>query len=120
MAIRMSYEEDALIVFYVSGLLSKADFDEVQQEAEPYIQMGNAKLLAIVSDDFAGWDNDGDWSDLSYQERNDPFTKKMAIVCNPEWKDLAAMFTLKGLRKFPIEHFTPEKEDFARIWLMTD
>lgn len=120
MAVRMSYEDDALIVFYVSGLLSKADFDVVQSEAEAYIQKGNAKLLAIVSDDFKGWNNDGDWSDLSYQERNDPFIKKMAIVCAPEWKDLSAMFTLKGFREFPIEHFTPEKEDFARIWLMTD
>ena len=120
MAVRMSYEDDGLIVFYVSGLLSKAEFDEAQQEAEPYIQKGNAKLLAIVLDDFSGWGSDGDWADLSYQERNDPFIKKMAIVCKPEWRDLSAMFTMKGFRKFPIENFTPEKEDFARIWLMTD
>ncbi|OUR71866.1 hypothetical protein A9Q78_08620 [Methylophaga sp. 41_12_T18] len=120
MAIRMNYEDDELIVFYVSGVLTKDELDSCQQDAEAIIQQGNAKILGIVLDDFTGWSNEGDWADLSFQQRNDAFIKKMAVVCDPKWRDLTAMFTLKGIRKFPIEHFTPEKEDFARIWLTTD
>lgn len=119
MAVRLSYEDDGIIVFYVSGLLSKSEFDSCQAEASSLIEKGDARMMAVVTD-FEGWDNEGDWTDLSFQERIDPHIKKMAIVCAPEWRDLTAMFTMKGLRRFPIEHFTPEKEDFARAWLLSD
>ncbi|NQZ54202.1 MAG: STAS/SEC14 domain-containing protein [Piscirickettsiaceae bacterium] len=119
MAIRLNYEEGGLIVFYISGVLSKQEFDLCMSEAAPLIEKKEARILGIVTD-FNGWENDKDWGDLSLQERLDPHIKKMAIVCELEWRDLTAMFTLKGMRDFPIEHFNPENEDFARAWLLAD
>ncbi len=46
---------------------------------------------------------------------NRTFIHKMAIVADEKWRDQAAMFTMQGLRPFPIEFFTSETE--ARQWL---
>jgi len=116
MTIKWSNDDD-LIVVHVSGVLTKPDLDDCQSEMEPIIQKGQTKLLVIVTD-FEGWDdNSGDWSDLSFGERNDQYIEKMAIVGDEKWQDLAEIFTLKGLRKFPIEYFKPGQEEFARVWL---
>lgn len=119
MAIRLNYEEGGLIVFYFSGIMSKKEFDLCISEALPSMEKSQARLLGIFTN-FEGWDNDSDWDDVSFQERVDPHIKKIAIVCEPKWRDLTAMFTLKGMRDFPIEHFNPENEDFARAWLLAD
>ena len=106
-----------LIVIHVSGILTKPDLDGCQSEIEPIVQKGQAKILVLVAD-FEGWDdNSGDWGDLSFGERNDQYIDKMAIVGEQKWQDLTEMFTLKGLRKFPIEYFKPGQEEFARVWL---
>lgn len=119
MAIHWSYE-DGLVVFYVSGILTKPELDLCQKNAEETIQQGQAKILNIVTD-FLGWDdNSGDWADLSFGERNDDYIQKMATVGDDKWRDQAAMFTLKGLRKFPIKYFSDGQEKLARLWLAAE
>jgi len=109
--------EDNLIVIYVSGTLTKPDLDGCQSEIEPIVQKGQARILVLVTD-FEGWDdNSGDWSDLSFGERNDQYIEKMAIVGESKWRVLVEMFTLKDLRKFPVEYFYPRQEGLARAWL---
>ncbi|NOQ94122.1 MAG: hypothetical protein GQ547_05735 [Methylophaga sp.] len=109
--------EDNLIVIHVSGILTKPDLDNCQSEIEPIVQKGQAKLLVLVTD-FEGWDdNSGDWTDLSFGERNDQYMDKMAIVGEEKWQLLTEMFTLKVLREFPIEYFKSGQEEFAREWL---
>ena len=116
MAINWVYE-DGLVIFNVSGRLTKPELDACQAEAEPTIQQGQAKILNIVTN-FEGWDdNSGDWSDLSFGERNDQYIEKMAIVGESKWRVLVEMFTLKDLRKFPVEYFYPRQEGLARAWL---
>ncbi|OUR72148.1 hypothetical protein A9Q78_07510 [Methylophaga sp. 41_12_T18] len=119
MAMLMNFEDEALIVFYISGVLAKDEFERSLVEAEPYLQRGEAKVLSLISD-FLGVDSNADWSDSSFQQRNDELIEKMAIVCEPQWKEATAIFTLKGLRPFPIIHFTAENEAAARTWLLTD
>jgi len=119
MAIHWS-NDDGLVVFHVSGRLTKPELDLCQADAEATIQLGQAKILNIVTD-FHGWDDrSGDWTDLSFGQRNDQFIQKMAIVGDDKWRDQAAMFTLKGLRKFPIEYFPEGQEELARAWLLSD
>ncbi|NQY25675.1 MAG: STAS/SEC14 domain-containing protein [Piscirickettsiaceae bacterium] len=119
MAIDWVYE-DGLVIFNVSGRLTKPELDACQAEAEPTIQQGQAKILNIVTN-FAGWDdNSGDWGDLSFGERNDQYIQKMATVGDEKWRDQADMFTLKVLRKFPIKYFIEGQEELARAWLLSD
>jgi len=111
------FNDDKIIVIQVSGLLTKPELDACQLEIEPIIQKGQGKILVLATD-FEGWEtNSGDWTDLSFGEANDQYMDKLAIVGEPEWKDLTEIFTLKGLRKFPIEYFNAGREEFARAWL---
>jgi hypothetical protein len=110
-------QDDKIIVIEVSGILTKPEFDICQSEIEPIIQEGQAGILILVSD-FKGWGGDADeWADLSFQERNDPFMRKLAIVGDEKWRDLATMFAGQGLRRFPIEYFKSGQEALARAWL---
>ena len=109
--------DDNIIVIRVSGVLTKPEFDACQLEIEPTIQKGQTKMLILVTD-FQGWGSAvDDWADLSFQERNDPFIRKIAIVGDKKWRDLATMFAGQGLRPFPIEYFASNQEEFARAWL---
>ncbi len=119
MSIRWEYEDNGILVFRVSGKLSFNQLNNVQLEAEEVIQQSNIKSLIFV-ENFAGWDDSddwGDWGDFSFIDRNDQFIVKMAIVGDPKWKELTYAFTLKGLRKFPIEYFNEDQEEHARLWL---
>lgn len=116
MPIAWEYEDGGLVVFRVMGMLTKTGLDNAQTQAEPEIQKGGAKLL-VIADGFTGWDKDGNWEDLSFTERNDPYIEKMAIVGDEQWRDLAYTFTLRGLRGFPIEYFSAGEEAAARGWL---
>lgn len=108
--------DDGLVIFRVAGQLAKAELDAVQSQAESIIQNGNTRLL-VITENFSGWQKQGDWNDFSFAERNDPYITKMAIVGEDKWRDLIYTFTLKGLRKFPIEYFLPDQEMAARQWL---
>lgn len=117
MPIEFESEKDAVVVFRVSGKLGKAELDRAYIKCEELIKkVGRVKLLAIT-DNFLGWEGAEGWEDMSFQERNDPYIEKIAIVGEEKWRDLAYAFTLKGLRPVPIEYFGPGQELAARQWL---
>ena len=76
-----------------------------------------ALSLLILLQNFTGWEDVEGWDDLSFVQRNDPFITKMAIVGDEKWRDMAYMFTLKGLRPVPIEYFASDAQRAARQWL---
>ena len=116
MSIKWKYESDGIIVFHVSGKLNVKELNKSQLEAETIIQKGQIKLL-VFAENFEGWDKEEGWDDLSFMERNDQLIEKMAIIGDPKWEDLISAFTLKGLRRFPIEYFNSDQEAEARFWL---
>ena len=114
MPVTWGHENNEIVLFRVTGKLGKEELDIAQREAETVLQQGDARIL-VLAEDFEGWQKGGNWADLSFAERNDTFIHKMAIVADEKWRDQAAMFTMQGLRPFPIEFFTSETE--ARQWL---
>jgi hypothetical protein len=74
--------------------------------------------LLVLTDDFQGWEQAGDWGDLSFMLQNDPFMEKMAIVGDKKWQDLAVIFAGKGFRHCLVEYFPPEEAAKAQAWLM--
>ena len=104
-------------VFHVSGKLAKQELEHAQNACEDVIKkIGNIKLLVIL-DNFAGWEEAEGWEDTSFAERNDQYIDKIAIVGDEKWRDMAYLFTLKGLRPVAIEFFKPDQEANARVWL---
>lgn len=109
-----------VLTIKVSGRLERAELAEAQRLATDAIQKRGPVRILVLSEDFKGWAKDGDWGDLSFQIDNDAFIRKMAVVSDRDWKDLVLMFTGRGLRSFPIEHFLPADEAKARTWLAAD
>lgn len=106
-----------ILTLKISGRLERDELAEAQRLATEAIRKHGPVRILVLSEDFQGWAKGGDWGDLSFQIVNDRFIRKMAVVGDEDWKDLTLMFTGRGLRSFPIEHFLPGDEDEARAWL---
>jgi hypothetical protein len=108
-----------LLTARISGMLSQPELAAMQQSAAGVIQQYGHVRMLIIAKDFQGWQKGSDWDDVSFME-NDPYIRKMAIVGEKEWEELALLFTGQGIRKFPIEYFQPADLDRAKTWLMAD
>ena len=109
--------QNAVVTVKVTGTLSESELAAVEKRAAAIIKtQGKIRILALT-EAFSGWERGGNWNDFEFQERNDPHIERMAIVGDEEWRDLALMFTAKGLRPFPIEHFATADVAKARAWL---
>jgi len=116
MGAEITDSENGIVTMQVTGKLAEADLAKVQQRVATIIR-GEGKIrILVLAESFEGWDR-GKWNEFAFQERNDPYIEKMAIVGDKQWQDLALMFTAKGLRPFPIEYFAPGELAKARAWL---
>lgn len=106
-----------VLTIRVTGRLTQAELAASQRAAGVEIErLGKARLLIVVQD-FEGMAKDGNWGDVSFQLNHDDAIERIAIVSNPNWKDVALMFTGKGVRRMPIEHFASEDFSKARAWV---
>jgi hypothetical protein len=115
MPVKWTLEENNLVNCLVSEKLGKTEYDHIQSEIETIIKKsGNIRLLVLLVN-FTGWASASGWEDTSFQDRNDQYINKFAIVGEEKWRDLVTVFTLQGLRPVPIEYFVDEQT--ARSWL---
>jgi SpoIIAA-like len=106
-----------ILTIKVTGRLEQPELARVQRQAAEAIREQGPGRILVLTEDFQGWARGGDWDDLSFQMEHDAHIEKMAVVADEPWKDLALLFTGRGLRPFPVEHFLPGDEDKARAWL---
>ena len=103
----------------ISGRFTQPELAALQASAKASIrEQGQVSFLVII-EDFQGWRDSDDWSDVSFME-NDPYIKKMAIVGEKQWEELALIFSASPVRKFPIEYFLPADIERARAWLAAE
>lgn len=114
MSIQLTGMEDGLVTVKVAGKLAPADLAQFQQGMVKLIQNEGKTRVLVLAEEFQGWEK-GDWGDISFQARYDPMIEKMAIVGCERWRDLALLFTGKGLRRVPIEFFGDAEK--ARAWV---
>ena len=108
---------DGVVTIQVRGKLGADELAAVHREAAASLREWSGGSLLILAEEFEGWSDDCDWADLSFQTANDPLVRKMALLGDPRWEQLALLFTAKGLRPFPIEFFGADQEPEARAWL---
>lgn len=104
------------LVFKISGKLGQTEFAAAQKNATEILQKSGTKHMLVLAEHFEGWDK-GNWGDLSGQIMMEPYIDKMAIVGEEKWRSLALLFTGKGIRRMPIEFFTPADLAKAQAWL---
>lgn len=108
---------NGLIVLRVSGKLSYPEYTEAQQTVAKLLEDRTDARILIRAQDFAGWEDEGDWGDLWFQQKSDPKIGRMAVVCEDRWTDKLTLFTGQGYRPFPVKFFSPEEEEDAQTWV---
>ena len=110
-------ENNGICLINVTGKISVDEFKLVQADCESAIQKNGSIKLLVILDGFEGWQEGIGWDDSSFAQRNDAFIKKFGIVGEEKWRNLSYVFTLKGLRPFPIEYFGAGQIEVARAWI---
>ncbi|MFM2198108.1 MAG: hypothetical protein RLZZ505_1540 [Verrucomicrobiota bacterium] len=105
------------VAIEVVGMLTPAELASVHRQAALHLSEWGGGCMLVLAERFEGWSDDPAWESLDFQTANDPLVRKMAIVGDTRWEQLAHMFTARGLRPFPIEFFPAGKESEARHWL---
>jgi hypothetical protein len=118
MPITLHHERDNIYRVEISGTLRKAEFDRTQDALADAMQTaGRVKLLFVLSD-FAGWETNSSWSDLSFYIRHGDDIERIAIVGDERWRSEALMFAAADLRRAPVEFFSSDDAVAdARKWL---
>ena len=117
MSARVVDVAENLVTIRVVGQLQHTELKEVQSAVGELIHDKNMIRVLVLAEDFEGWAKGGDWGDVSFQAQFDGHIEKMAIVGEQQWEDLTLLFTAKGVRRFPIEFFSPRDIRKAREWL---
>jgi len=108
---------DGIVTVKITGIFTYPDQLALQKATVDVIpEQGKIGILSIY-DDFQGWSHDDRWEDVSFQEKSDPYIKKMAIVGAEKWRELALMFVSAGFRRFPVAYFETAELDKAKAWL---
>jgi len=115
MPVEWKREQDNLVVYTVTGELSVAELDNVQQQTDTILKQGSDWKVLVVLQGFEGWKKEQGWGNTSLIDETDQNVVRMALVGEPQWRDEVEMFTLKGMRPLEIEYFTGESQ--ARSWL---
>lgn len=108
---------DGILTLKVAGKLTQPELAAAQKQAAEILQQQGKMGILVLTEGFQGWEQGGDWGDLSFQMRNDSFIEKLAIVGEKQWEGLALLFASKGFRPFPVEYFPPTELNVARAWL---
>jgi len=116
MSAHISGVEGSLVTVVLGGKLSRAELTTVQEETAGVIQELGKVCILVRAEQFAGWEKEGDWGDLSFQYENDPFIERIAIVADEKWEGLALIFAGRGLRRPAIEFFPSSELTRARLW----
>lgn len=119
MAAEIISTDGDLITLRVSGRLTQSELSSLQQHSTEIIARADKVRLLVLVEHFEGWEQGGQWDDFSFQDANDARIKRMAIVGEERWRDLALLFAAKDLREFPVEYFPAEQLVAARAWLMS-
>lgn len=120
MSAQLTEVSGKLLTIKISGVLQQPEYLASQQQAGDWIDQHGAARFLLILENFHGTAQEGDWSDFSFPIKYDALIEKIAIVSESRWRDAAFMFTGKGLRPMPIQHFTPDDLNAATEWAMAE
>lgn len=119
MSIEILSNSGGILVARISGLFTQPESAALQTAATEAIHRHGRVRMLVTTEDFQGWRQGDDWSDVSFME-NDPYIQKMAIVGDKQWEEQALVFSASMVRQFPIRYFLPHEIELAKAWLAAD
>ncbi len=110
-------ESEDLFVVTLDGTLTFDVLKELENQADAAFVPGRKVKVLILAENFAGWSQEGDWSDITFMVKHDHYIEKIAVVGTEEWKKKLLAYLSADMRKSPVEFFLAGKEAEAREWL---
>ena len=107
---------DGVITIQITGMISPAELAANQAGVLAQLREWSGGSMLCMVEEFEGFAG-GDWSGLTFQIEADPLIRKMAIIGEKQWEQMALAFTAKGHRPFPIEFFPTGHMREAHAWL---
>ena len=117
MACEISRIDDAVLYVRISGIMKLADQQSLQSSGMELIAQDKKVRLLVTLENFRGWEQGEDWSDVGFLIRHGNDVAKIALVGDERWKDLAFAFVGKGLRTTEIEFFPSSSSKEAERWI---
>jgi hypothetical protein len=101
----------------ILGLMQKSDLAALQDVARGLIEKGQKVRVLAIIEDFKGWKNEDDWSDIDFRMAYGSKVVKMAIVGEERWRDDVFAFLGKGLTATEVEFFPVSSLQEAGAWV---
>ena len=103
----------------IKGVLTFEDLKGAQEKFRKETDSQQKIKLLVLAEDFSGWGEEADWSDLTFvnEYENNSNIEKIAVVADEKWRDEFLMFLGAGLRKAEVMFFLSGDEQNARDWL---
>lgn len=117
MPVSMHHDGGNVYRVEIRGTLRKVELDRCMDELTPQIARAGSVRLLFVLEQFDGWEQGGDWGDLTFYVKHGDAIERIAIVGDERWRSEALMFASADLRKAPVEFFAADALGAARAWL---
>ncbi|RPJ56603.1 MAG: STAS/SEC14 domain-containing protein [Acidobacteria bacterium] len=107
-----------LLVVRIAGKLAKSELEVSQKVAADVIQREGRARVLILAQTFDGWEEGGNWGELSFMMKYDSQIERIAIVGKEKWEDELLAFTGQGMRKGQVKYFPSARVSPARTWVL--
>jgi hypothetical protein len=108
--------EDNVLEVYVTGKLTKEDYERFTPVAERAIgEHGKIRVLFDMHD-FHGWKASAMWEDLKFGLHHFKDIERVAIVGEKAWEHGAAVFC-KPFTAAEIRYFDRSESEAGRLWI---
>jgi hypothetical protein len=115
MVLRRTFEPPDLLIVDLAGVVKPRDQTAVVDWVRDMLRVVRRVRLLVVLHRFAGWELDPAFADPSLWLQDYDEVSKLAIVGEPEWRQMVLTFVVQPLRRTAIEYF--DTEAVARRWL---
>jgi len=107
-----------LLVLRISGKLSKTQLEASQKVAIDLIEREGRARVLLLAQTFDGWEEEGNWGDLSFLMKYDSQIERIAIVGEQTWEDDLLAFTGQGMRTGQVKYFPSARVSPAQTWVL--
>ena len=117
MSVSFTKESENLFVVSIEGVLTFDELKEIENKFTAAIDRSRKIKVLLLAENFSGWAKEGDWGNLEFMLKNDPYIQKIAVVAKHVKKDDLLIFLGKGMREASVEFFPAGEKQKAQDWL---
>jgi hypothetical protein len=105
-----------LVIAHAHGTLDGNDYDQFLPELDALMAENKPLRFLLILENFRGWDLEGFWRELKWDEKNRDRLERIAVVGEASWQKWSTLLS-KWFLPGNIRYFDRSEEPAARAWL---